>query len=77
MNVKQVIASALCISIDRVTDDISVDTCPEWTSLEQIALISALESACATEFDIMESIEMDSYEGIKGVLEARGIDIDD
>lgn len=76
MKLEQTIANVLNIPVERVVDTLSVDTCDEWNSLEQIALISALESAYAVEFDIAESIEMDSVEGIRIVLENKGIDVD-
>ena len=76
MKLAQLVASTLGIPEDRVSDDLTIDDCDEWTSMKQVALISALESAYAVEFDIMESIEMDSVGAICEVLRDKGIDVD-
>ena len=75
MKLESLIASTLGIPSERVSDDLTIDDCDEWTSMKQVALISALEGAYATEFDIMESIEMDSVGAIREVLEGKGIDV--
>ena len=62
---------------EGVTDDLSVDSCDAWTSMKQIALLQALEQAFGITFDIEESIEMDSVEAIREVLEARGLSLDE
>lgn len=77
MKLAQLVASTLGIPEDRVSDDLTIDDCDEWTSMKQIALVSALESAYAVEFDIMESIEMDSVGAIREVLREKGIDVDE
>lgn len=77
MKLEQIVASTLEIPVDRVTDDLSLDTCAEWTSLAHLALISALEAGYATDFDIEESIEMDSVGAIRAVLENKGIAVDE
>lgn len=76
MKLEQLVASTLGIPEERVGDALTIDDCDEWTSMKQVALISALESAYSTEFDIMESIEMDSVGAIREVLEGKGIDVD-
>lgn len=76
MKLVQLVATTLGIPEDRVTDDLCIDECDEWTSMKQVALVSALESTYATEFDIMESIEMDSVGSIREVLRDKGIDVD-
>ncbi len=77
MKLEQIVATTLNIPVERVTDELSLDNCPEWNSLEHVALISALESGYSTQFDIEESIEMDSVGAIREVLEAKGIQVDD
>lgn len=76
MKLAQLVATTLGIPVDRVSDALSIDDCDEWTSMKQVALVSALESAYAVEFDIMESIEMDSVGAIREVLRDKGIDVD-
>ena len=74
MKLETVVAQVLDIPEERVDDSLALDTCDEWTSLAQIALMSALESTYATNFDIMESIEMDLVGAIRGILTNKGID---
>ena len=74
MKLEKLVADTLAIPVERVSDSLSIDDCDEWTSMKQVALISALEGAYATEFDIIESIEMDSIGAILEVLESKGID---
>ena len=75
MKLETVVAQVLDIPEERVDDSLALDTCDEWTSLAQIALMSALESTYATNFDIMESIEMDSVGAIREILTNKGIDV--
>lgn len=76
MKLEEIVARTIGIPVDSVTDALSIDDCAEWTSLKQVALISELESAYAVEFDIMESIEMDSVGAIREVLSGKGIEAD-
>ena len=76
MKLEKLVADTLAIPVERVSDSLSIDDCDEWTSMKQVALISALESAYATELDIMESIEMDSVGAIREVLEGKGVELD-
>lgn len=77
MKLEQIVATTLDIPVERVNDELSLDNCPEWTSLEHIALITALESEYSVQFDIEDSIEMDSVGSIREVLEGKGINVDE
>lgn len=77
MRFEELVADALEIDVDRVTDELSLDNCPEWTSLMHIALISELESTYGVEFDIEESIEMDSVVSIRSILRSKDVNLDD
>ena len=77
MHFEKLVADALGIDANRVTDELSLDNCPEWTSLTHIALISELESTYGVEFDIEESIEMDSVESIRSILRSKDVSLDD
>lgn len=77
MHFVKLVADALGIDANRVTDELSLDNCPEWTSLTHIALISELESTYGVEFDIEESIEMDSVESIRSILRSKDVSLDD
>jgi acyl carrier protein len=76
MQLETIVAQTLELPLESVTDDLSLDTCPAWTSMTHIALLNALESHYGITFEIEESIEMDSVEAIREVLEARGIALD-
>lgn len=77
MRFEELVADALEIDVNRVTDELSLDNCPEWTSLMHIALISELESTYGVEFDIEESIEMDSVASIRSILRSKDVNLDD
>lgn len=74
MKLEEIVSGTLGIPVESVTDELSIDDCAEWTSIKQVALISELESAYGVEFDIMESIEMDSVGAIRDVLSGKGVD---
>lgn len=74
MKLEEIVSGTLGIPVESVTDELSIDDCVEWTSIKQVALISELESAYGVEFDIMESIEMDSVGAIRDVLSGKGVD---
>ena len=44
MKLEQTIANVLNIPVERVVDTLSVDTCDEWNSLEQIAMLTEMEN---------------------------------
>lgn len=73
MRLETIVAQALDIPEERVSDELTLDNCPEWTSLAQVSLLASLESAYAISFDIMESISMDSVAAIRQVLTDKGV----
>lgn len=70
------VAKTIDVDPSEVVDDLNIDNCDTWTSLTHVALLSALESAYGVQFDIEESIEMDSIASIKDVLHNKGVSLD-
>lgn len=76
MQFEKIVADSLGVSADAVNDDLSLDNCAEWTSLTHIALLTNLESTYGIQFDIEESIEMDSVGSIREILSSKGVVLD-
>jgi acyl carrier protein len=68
---KAVIASAFNVPADRVTDDSSNATIPEWDSIGHINLVFALEERFGTSFTVEEIMAMRDVQSIRRVLQAR------
>ena len=69
-----IFAESLGIPKDRVQDDLSYNSIPEWDSISHMALIAAIDSA----FDIMmeteDVIDMSSLERAREILKKYGIE---
>lgn len=61
-------SSALNISMDRVTDDLSYNTIAEWDSIAHMALVAALEETFDIMFDTDDIIDMSSVGRAKEIL---------
>lgn len=70
--VTQVVAEVLDIDRDEVSDNLSLDNCPNWTSLAHVALLSEIEDVFDVELGPAESIEMDSVGAIREILASKG-----
>lgn len=62
-----VVATALQIAQERVTDDLAYNTVPEWDSVAHMALVAEIEGA----FDVM--LDTDDIIGMESVCKAREI----
>ncbi|MFN7939194.1 MAG: acyl carrier protein [Bryobacteraceae bacterium] len=56
-----------------VTDDLSVDTFPDWDSLSQVKLIIALQEEFGVTFQTEEVLEATSVGKLKGLLASKGV----
>ncbi|MEO8448395.1 MAG: acyl carrier protein [Gemmatimonadota bacterium] len=68
-----VIARVFGVSADRVTDQTSNETLPEWDSLGHITLVIELEATYAVSLSAEETLTLTSVAAIKRLLEERGI----
>lgn len=73
MTIHEFIAKLLKIPADRITDEASMKTIPEWDSLKHMELIVGLEQHYDIELTGDEIAEMTSVDAIKKVLEGRGV----
>ncbi|SFO84463.1 acyl carrier protein [Chitinophaga sp. YR627] len=70
-----IIAAALSIPAEQVTDDLSYQSIPEWDSVSHIYLITELEAAFGITIDTEEVLEMSSVEQVKETLRKHNIEI--
>lgn len=64
-----VISSILEISPDSVNDDLSVDSCPNWDSMNHMNLILALEEVYGLKIADDVALDLLSFTAIKKYIE--------
>src|ERR1041384_426658 len=74
--VKQVLASALGISVERVGDDAERGKLRGWDSVGHVDIVTALEDHFAVQLDDAEVLRMTSLPEIVAVLRAKGVSLD-
>lgn len=74
--VKQLLASALGISVERVSDDAVRGKLRGWDSIGHVNAIAALEDHFAVHLDDAELLRMTSLPEILAVLRAKGVSLD-
>lgn len=67
------IADVLGVPAESVTDDVSADTTPEWTSLAHINLVLALEAEYGISLTPEDALDMLSVKLIRMILAERGV----
>ncbi|QHS60484.1 acyl carrier protein [Chitinophaga agri] len=72
---QDIIAAALSIPLNEVTDDLSYQSIPEWDSVSHIYLITELEAAFNITIDTDEVLEMSNVEQIKETLRKHNVEI--
>lgn len=72
---QDIIAAALSIPAEQVTDDLSYQSIAEWDSVSHIYLITELEAAFNIIIDTDEVLEMSSVEKVKETLRKHNIEI--
>jgi len=65
---REIFASALQISIDRVTDDLTYNTIPEWDSIAHMTLIAEIDNEFDTMLDTDDVLDMSSFAKAKEIL---------
>lgn len=74
--VKQLLASALGVSVERIGDDAARGTLRGWDSVGHVDVISALEDHFAVALDDADLLRMTSLPEIVTVLRAKGVSLD-
>ena len=72
---QDIIAAALSIPAEQITDDLSYQSIPEWDSVSHIYLITELEAAFNITIDTDEVLEMSSVEKVKETLRKHNVEI--
>lgn len=65
---REIFSSALQISIDRVTDELTYNSIPEWDSIAHMTLISEIDNEFDTMLDTDDVLDMSSFEMAKEIL---------
>jgi acyl carrier protein len=71
--IEKLVASALGITEQRITDNLSMKQTPEWDSLKHMELIVAIERSLGVELTGDDIVEMTSIAAIKSVLRRHGV----
>lgn len=66
-----IIAKTLEISVDQVTTELAVGSIPQWDSMGQLAIVSALEEAFGITFDVDELFEVENVGDFIKLLDAQ------
>ena len=67
------IAETLHISVEKVTDELTMADVEAWDSLQHMSLIASLEQTFNVEFTFDEIVAMRSVVEIKRVLSRKGV----
>ena len=62
--IKKIIAEALEVDVEKITDDLAINGIQEWNSIGNLAIINALEDKLDISFPIDDLFELTSVEGI-------------
>jgi acyl carrier protein len=76
IKLRKVIAEALAVPDDVVTDELSYNAIREWDSVAHLGLITAVEHAFAVMLDPEDITTMGNVNAIVCVLRAKGIDFE-
>lgn len=68
INFNDVVAKALLLPQDRVTDDLRYNSIPEWDSVAHMALIAELEESYDIMLDTDDIVAMSSVGKIREIL---------
>ncbi len=74
-NLKQVVANALEIPVDEISDETSMATVRNWDSLRHINLILTLEVEFGVKFSTSEIMLIDSLEAARELLYQKGVNL--
>ena len=62
--IKKIIAEALDVDVEKITDDLAINGIQEWNSIGNVAIITALEEKLGISFPIEDLFDLTSVEGI-------------
>ncbi|GIO86593.1 acyl carrier protein [Paenibacillus faecis] len=65
---REIFAEALQIDIERVTDELSYNSIPEWDSIAHMTLIAEIDNVFDTMLDTDDVLDMSSFAKAKEIL---------
>ena len=71
--VREIMAGTFGMDESELTEDVSQETCRQWSSLDHLTLLLALEERFGTSFTMDEMQEMKSLPRIVSVLKGYGV----
>lgn len=74
-NIESLMNEIIKVPIEKINDEMSMDTVPSWDSLKHMELIAGIEKNFNIELTFEEIIGMRSVAGIKKVLIARNLKV--
>ncbi|MFY0255209.1 acyl carrier protein [Chitinophaga sp. 30R24] len=69
----EVMAVALSIPVDTVTDDMAYQGIPEWDSMTHLEVVAGIEQAFSIGIDMEDVLEMGSVGKIKTLLQKYNV----
>lgn len=72
MSFEQVVANALEIEVERISDDITPEDIETWDSLGHLTLITAIEKAFSIKLNMKEVQSIDSLGKLRALVERYG-----
>lgn len=73
---KKIFADTLDLPIERITDDLTYNSIPEWDSVAHMNLISALDEELDTMIETVDIIAMRTFKATKEILVKYGMHFD-
>lgn len=67
-------SNALGLPLEKITDDLSYNTIPEWDSMGHMAVIAAFESEFNIMFEIDDIIAMNTFGQVREIIKKYGIE---
>ncbi len=62
--ITKIIAEALDVDVEKITDDLAINGIQEWNSIGNVAIITALEEKLGISIPIEDLFDLTSVEGI-------------
>jgi len=73
---KKIFADSLDLPIERITDDLTYNSIPEWDSVAHMNLISALDEELDTMIETVDIIAIRTFKAAKEILVKYGMRFD-
>lgn len=70
---KSIVAKALKIDAEQVTDDLAMAGTPAWDSMKHMEIVVGIEDAYGLQFEFDEIAEMSSVGAIRAVLARKDL----